>query len=78
MRQHNVRTSRWPVPQRARIRVRLGRYVLVGRVGRVTTRATSPPQQGSWGIWMVRGQLGYGYRNAQGRVESWRPLKPQE
>lgn len=78
MRPPNIKTSRWPVPQRARIRVRLGRYVLVGRVKRVTTRATSPPPQGSWGIWMVRGQVGYGYRNAQGRVESWRPLKSPE
>lgn len=72
----NMKTSRWPVPQRARIRVRLGRYVLVGRVGRVTTRATSPPS--GWGVYELRGRLGYGYRSERGRIESWRPLNSQE
>lgn len=69
----NIRVARWPVPPRARIRVRLGRYVLIGRVGRVSTRATSPP--GTWGVFVVNGQVGYGYRNARGRVRYWRPIR---
>lgn len=73
----NISTARWPVPQRARIRVRLGRYVLVGRVGRVRTRSTSPPlPAGSWGLCCVAEQVGYGLRSPGGSVRYWRPLRP--
>lgn len=73
----NTRTARWPVPQRARIRVRLGRYVLVGRVARVTTRATSPPEAGAWGVCLVDDRVGYGLTTPSGRVMYWRPLKTE-
>ena len=68
-----VATGRWPVSCRARVRVRLCRYVVVGRVASVSPRAASPP--GRWGMCVVGGRLGYGLQRADGRVEHWRPLR---
>ncbi|HZW10116.1 MAG TPA: hypothetical protein VFF69_09455 [Phycisphaerales bacterium] len=73
----NVRSGRWPTPRRARVRVRLGRYVLVGHVARVAARAAGPPAI-TWRSVVVRGRVGYGAVRADGRVEYWRPLPALE
>ena len=69
----NVAVGRWPVPRRVRVRVRLCRYVVVGRFARVPARAAGPP--GRWGPCVQDGVLGYGVQYADGRVEYWRPLR---
>lgn len=68
-----IAAGRWPVSRRARVRVRLCRYVVVGRVARVSPRAAGPP--GRWGLCVVGGRLGYGLRHENGRVAHWRPLR---
>ena len=68
-----VLSDRWPVTRRARVRVRLCRYVVVGRIARVAPRAASPP--GKWGPCVHRGMLGYGVRREDGTIEYWRPIR---
>lgn len=66
--------SRGPGARRARVRVRVGRFLVVGRVARVAARANDPP--GAWGVLVVNGRVGYGRLDRRGRVAYWRPLSP--
>jgi len=76
MNSSSVRSNRWAVPARARVRVRLGPYVVVGRVGRVAPRAIGPPAAAfAWGVVIVGGRVGYGAVGTDDRVEYWRPLR---
>lgn len=74
----STKTGRWPVPRRARVRVCLGRFVVVGRVVRVTVPdpPPRPAETGSWGPALLNGRIGYGHRDRRGRLVSWRPLEP--
>lgn len=77
MRGQQIRTGRWPVPRRRRVRVRLGRYVVVGRFARIAPRAAGPPGR-RWGLASAHGRVGYGAAAEDGAVEYWRPLSPLE
>jgi hypothetical protein len=59
------------------VRVRLGRYVLVGRFVRVAERAAGPPGP-VWGVRVAHGRIGYGAVSERGEVGYWRPLPPLE
>lgn len=69
----NIARAQWPLARRARVRVRLCRYVLVGRIARVSPRAAGPP--GTWGPCVHNGTLGYGIRREDGSIEYWRPIR---
>lgn len=72
-----VRSGRWPAPRRARVRVRLGRYLVVGRFARVAARAAGPPEP-RWGLAVVHTRVGYGAATIEGGLDYWRPLSPLE
>lgn len=74
MEMQNVSIGRWPVANRTRVRVRLGRYIVVGRIARVAPHAAGPPP-GEWGVCWSHGFPGYGMRTADGSILYWRPIR---
>ena len=74
MESSSVAARRWPIAARTRIRVRLGRFVVVGRIARVAPRAAGPPP-GEWGVWELNGLPGYAMREPSGKVVYWRPIR---
>lgn len=67
----------WSLERRAEVRVRVGPYVVLGRVARVAPRAGAPPGP-RWGLSFREGRAGYGMHNERARLEHWRPLPPLE